>query len=69
MRRSRAKPVGTFRIYAPATRHVGAHVKTLREARKDAAYFLAAGAKKIEIQERFPSGQWITIEEAVRFKI
>jgi hypothetical protein len=62
---SRAKPTGAYRIYSPASRSVS-HAKSLAEARKDARYFVKAGSMKIEIQRRFPSGHWTTIETVGR---
>ena len=61
MRFSRAKPTGSYRTRSPA-RGLVTHAKDLAEARKDARYFVKAGATKIEIQERYPSGSWVTIE-------
>ena len=65
MRFSRAKPAGAYRVYSPVTRSV-VHAESLAEARKDARYFVSAGSVKIEIQERFPSGRWTTIETVTR---
>jgi hypothetical protein len=33
---------------------------SLADAKKSAEFFIRAGAKEIEIQERYPSGTWIT---------
>jgi len=66
MRFSRAKPTGSFRVYHPSSRRVAAHVDTLREARKDAAYWTTTTTSPLEIQERFPSGAWVTIETVKR---
>jgi hypothetical protein len=65
MRFSRAKPTGAYRTRSPA-RGLVAHAESLAEARKDARYFVKSGASKIEIQERFPSGRWTTIETIER---
>jgi len=62
VRFSRAKPVGSFRVYHPSSRTVGAHAETLKDARTDAAYFTRASSTTVEIQERFPSGKWVTVE-------
>ena len=66
MRFSRAKPTGSFRVFHAATHggrgRVAAHAETLAEARKDADYWTKTTSNPIEIQERFPSGAWVTIE-------
>lgn len=62
MRFSRAKPTGSFRVFQPGSRRVAVHTETLAEARKDAAYWAKATGSPIEIQERFPSGKWVTRE-------
>ena len=62
MRFSRAKPTGSFRVFQPGSRRVAAHTDTLAEARKDADYWTKAASGPIEIQKRFPSGEWVTIE-------
>ena len=66
MRFSRAKPTGSFRVYYPSSLRVAAHADTLREARKDAEYWSQQTPNPIEVQERFPSGQWVTVETVVR---
>lgn len=66
MRFSRAKSAGSFRIFHPSSRRVAAHTATLGEARKDAAFWSKQTPNPIEIQERFPSGQWVTVETVVR---
>ena len=63
---SRAKPTGRFRVLQPSTRRVASHSDSLREARVDAEYWIKAGAKSMEIQERFPSGKWVTVETVTR---
>jgi hypothetical protein len=45
---------------------VAAHVDTLHEARKDAAYWTKTTTSPLEIQERFPSGAWVTVETVKR---
>lgn len=62
MRFSRAKPVGTFRVYQPSSRRVAAHPETLREARINAKFWAGLSGSPMEIQERFPSGGWVTLE-------
>jgi hypothetical protein len=62
MRFSRAKPTGSFRVYYPSLRRVTAHTDTLREAQKDAEFWSKQTPEPLEIQERFPSGAWVTIE-------
>ena len=62
MRTSRAKATGTFRVFSPSTRRVTTHADTLREARVDAAFWSKQSPSPFEIQERFPSGVWVTIE-------
>ena len=59
---SRAKPTGSFRVYYPSLRRVTAHAATLAEARADAAFWSKQTPTAIEIQERFPSGEWVTVE-------
>ena len=59
---SRAKHVGTFRVLQPSSRAVASHEETLKDARKSAAYWTSAVSSSMEIQERFPSGDWITVE-------
>ena len=59
---SRAKPAGSFRVYHPSSRRVASHTDTLREARTDAAFWSKQTPNPIEIQERFPSGEWVTVE-------
>ena len=66
MRFSRAKPTGSFRVFHPSSRRVAAHTDTLGEARKDAAFWTKTTTSPIEIQERFPSGEWVTVETAGR---
>lgn len=66
MRLSRAKPTGSFRVFHPSSRRVAAHTDTLAEARKDAAYWAQTTSSPIEIQKRFPSGAWVTIETKKR---
>lgn len=62
MRFSRAKPAGSFRVFHPSSRRVAAHADTLREARKDADFWSRQTPNTLEIQERFPSGEWVTVE-------
>jgi hypothetical protein len=62
MRFSRAKPKGSFRVLHPSTRRVAGHADTLAEARKDASYWVKASRGLYEIQEKFPSGAWVTVE-------
>jgi hypothetical protein len=59
---SRAKPTGSFRVFQPSTRAVASHDETLQDARKSAAYWTSAVSSTMEIQERFPSGAWITVQ-------
>ena len=59
---SRAKPTGSYRVVQPSTRRVASHADSLRAARTDAEYWIKAGARSMEIQERFPSGKWVTVE-------
>lgn len=59
---SKAKPSGSFRVYYPSLRRVTSHTATLREARTDAAFWSKQTPRPIEIQERFPSGEWVTVE-------
>jgi hypothetical protein len=66
MRFSRAKPTGSFRVFHPSSRRVAGHTDTLAEARKDAAYWIETTPNPIEIQKRFPSGAWVTIETKKR---
>jgi hypothetical protein len=62
VRFSRAKPTGSFRVLQPSTRRVASHDDTLKGARKSAAYWTSAVGSPMEIQERFPSGTWVTVE-------
>lgn len=62
MRFSRAKPAGSFRVFQPISRRVTAHTDTLHEARKDADFWTKVASGPMEIQKRFPSGEWVTIE-------
>jgi hypothetical protein len=63
MRYSRAKPTGTFRVLQPSSRAVASHNETLKDAKKSAAYWISAvGPTTLEIQERFPSGKWVTVQ-------
>jgi hypothetical protein len=62
MRFSRAKPTGSFRVLQSSTRRVASHDETLQGARKSAAYWISSVRSPMEIQERFPSGTWITVE-------
>lgn len=66
MRTSRAKATGTFRVFHPSTRRVASHTDTLREARTDATYWSKQTPNALEIQERFPSGEWVTVETVKR---
>jgi len=59
---SRAKPTGSFRVLQPSTRRVASHDETLKDARASAAYWTSAVSSPMEIQERFPSGAWVTID-------
>lgn len=59
---SRAKPTGSFRVFHPSTRRVATHTDTLREARINADFWSKIYHAPMEIQERFPSGGWVTIE-------
>lgn len=59
---SKAKPTGSFRVFHPSSRRVASHADTLREARKDATFWSKQTPNPIEIQERFPSGKWVTIQ-------
>lgn len=63
---SRAKATGSFRVLQPSSRRVAAHSDTLREARVDAAYWVRTSSSPMEIQERFPSGKWVTVETVNR---
>lgn len=62
MRFSRAKPTGSYRVYYPSQRRVTVHAESLAEARKDAKFWSQQVPNPIEIQERFPSGAWVTVE-------
>lgn len=62
VRFSRAKPVGSFRVLQPSTRAVASHDETLKDARKSAAYWTSSVSSPMEIQRRFPSGDWVTIQ-------
>lgn len=62
VRFSRAKPTGSFRVLQAGTRRVASHDETLQDARKSATYWTSAVSSPMEIQERFPSGAWITVE-------
>lgn len=62
VRFSRAKPVGSFRVLQPSTRAVASHDETLKDARKSAAYWTSSVSSPMEIQERFPSGEWVTVQ-------
>jgi len=62
MRFSRAKPVGSFRIFQRKSNRVAEHADTQQDARKAAAFWVKASAGPFEIQERLPSGSWITVE-------
>ena len=66
MRLSRSKPTSSFRVFHPSSRRVAAHTDTLAEARKDAAFWTKTTPNPIEIQKRFPSGEWVTIETKKR---
>ena len=62
VRYSRAKPVGSIRVLQPSTRAVASHAETLKDARKSAAYWTSSVSSPMEIQERFPSGEWVTVQ-------
>ena len=62
MRFSRAKPTGSFRVFQRSTRAVAAHSEDLQDAEKSATYWTRAVSSPMEIQERFPSGEWVTIK-------
>ena len=66
VRFSRAKPTGSYRVLQSSTRRVASHSDSLRDARVDADYWIKAGAKSMEIQERFPSGKWVTVDTVTR---
>jgi len=66
LRFSRAKPTGSFRVFHPSSRRVAAHTDTLAEARKDAEFWTKTTPNPVEIQKRFPSGTWVTIETKKR---
>lgn len=53
-------------MFHPGSRRVAAHTDTLAEARKDAAYWTQTTSSPIDIQKRFPSGAWVTIETKQR---
>jgi hypothetical protein len=59
---SRAKPTGSFRVLQSGTRQVASHDETLKDARASATYWMSAVGSVMEIQERFPSGKWVTVE-------
>jgi len=54
--------MGSFRVFQPSTRTVASHEETIKEARKSAAYWTSATGSTLEIQERFPSGDWVTVQ-------
>lgn len=62
LRFSKAKPVGSFRVYHPSTRRVVGQADSLREARTDAGFWSKQSPNPFEVQERFPSGKWVTVE-------
>lgn len=62
VRFSKAKPTGSFRVYHPSSRRVAALASSLHEARTDAAFWSKQTPNPLEIQERFPSGKWVTVE-------
>jgi hypothetical protein len=39
---------------------------SLADAKKDAEFFVRAGALEVEIQERYPSGAWVTTHIVTR---
>jgi hypothetical protein len=62
MRFSRAKPTGSFRVFKPSTNRVASHHETLQDARASAAYWTKAASGPMAIQERLPSGKWVTFQ-------
>lgn len=42
------------------------HCSSRTDAKKSAEHFIRAGAKEIEIQERYPSGTWVTTDIVMR---
>ena len=71
MRFSKVKPTGSFRIARPLSRNddrrsVLAHTATLPDARAEAAFWSKQSPRLIEIQECFPSGEWVTVETVSR---
>jgi len=62
VRFSRAKPTGSFRVFQPGSRGVASHDETLKDARASASYWTSAVGSPMEIQERFPSGEWVTVQ-------
>lgn len=59
---SRAKSTGSLRVVQAKSRRVAAHVDTMREAKINADFWSKASCSPMEIQERFPSGSWVTIK-------
>ena len=59
VRFSKAKLTGSWRV--KAGRRV-LHATSRSNAKTSATYFIKAGAKEVEIQERYPSGTWITTD-------
>lgn len=62
MRFSRAKPTGSFRVFQRSTRAVASQNENLQDAQRSATYWTRAVSSPMEIQERFPSGEWVTIK-------
>lgn len=62
MRSRRTKPTGSFRVYHPASQRVVGHADALRDARTDAVFWGKTLPGLLEIQERFPPGEWAVLE-------
>ena len=45
------------------------HCSSRADAKKSAEYFVRAGATEVEIQERYPSGNWITTDIVSRLSL
>lgn len=66
MRHSKAFKVGSYRVRSAKSGHVASHVDSRGAARKEARFWVRFSGGAMEIQERFPSGTWVTVETVKR---
>lgn len=54
-------PIGSFRVYDPKSRRAIVNVGTMAKARTEGEWTFRMTRQPLEIQERMPTGTWVTV--------